>query len=175
MRKDWHGIMKVLEVKHWRNGKVIWETNNLYNMLHDLGEQFFLQALFANDGTVLPSAYYLGLDARSSIDATDTIDDLVDEPTINGYLRQQLSVENGWSIEQVTSGGFTAYRAIGNIITFSAVGGDWGPVENLFLTNASDDSGVLIASTSLGESSTVLSGDSISMRMTLSLRDYPSS
>ena len=169
MRKDWHGFIKVLEIQQIRNGKVIWEDKNLYNMLHSGGEQFFLQCLFANDGTLIPDSYYLGLDARDTLLVADTISNLIDEPTGNGYLRQALGSDGGWSVNQVSD----VYRAIGNIIIFSANGGSWGPVDNLFLTNKIDNSGVLIASVLLSSQLTMNDGDSISMRMSLSLRDYP--
>lgn len=175
MRKDWHGLMKVLEIQHIRNGKVLWEDKNLYNTMHMDGDQFFLEILFANDGTLLPPIYYLGLDAREAITVDDTMEDINDEPTSNGYVRQQLSSETGWNIQQVTSGDTAIWRAIGNIITFSASGGDWGPVNCLFLTDKPDNSGKLIASVPLSQATSVSSGDSVSMRMSLSLRDYPSS
>lgn len=169
MRKDWNGIIKVLEIQHVRNGEVIWEDKHLYNTLHSGGEQFFLQCLFANDGTLIPDSYYLGLDARTSVAVADTIGDLEDEPTENGYIRQVLGSDGGWVVNEVTD----VYRAIGNIITFSASGGSWGPVSNLFLTNNSGDDGVLIASVALSSDLTLDAGDSINMRMSLSLRDYP--
>ncbi len=168
MKKDWNGVIKVLEVQHVRNGKVIWEDKNLYNMLHSGGEEFLLQCLFANDGTLIPDSYYLGLDARTSLIASDTMTDILDEPTEYGYIRQTLG-NTGWTVSPVSD----VYRAIGNIITFSASGGSWGPVNNLFLTNESGDDGVLIASAVLSSELTLDSGDSINMRMSLSLRDYP--
>lgn len=176
MRKDWHGLIKVLEIKHIRNGKVLWEAKDLYNMIHLEGDRFFLEALFVNDGTVLPTAYYLGLDARPAIAVGDTMADLVDEPDTNGYVRQQLSSETGWRVQSITdSEDNVIWRAIGNIITFSASGGDWGPVTNLFLTDKSDNTGTLLATVPLSQETSVSSGDSVSMRISLSLRDCPSS
>lgn len=161
--------MKVAEIQHVRNGRVIWEDRNLYNTLHSGGEQFLLQCLFATGDASVPDSYYLGLDARTSIDVVDTMADLEDEPSENGYIRQALGSDGGWTISQVSD----VYRAIGNIITFSADGGSWGPVTNLFLTNRIDDDGILIASVLLSSELTLNDGDSINMRMSLSLRDYP--
>ena len=161
--------MKVAEIQHVREGRVIWEDRNLYNILHSGGEQFLLECLFANDGTLIPTSYYLGLDARTGLDVLNTMSDLEDEPTENGYIRQALGSNGGWSVSLVSD----VYRAIGNIITFSAVGGSWGPVTNLFLTNRSDNNGVLIASVLLSSALTLNNGDSINMRMSVSLRDYP--
>jgi len=169
MNKDWKGIIKVQEIQHVRRGRVIWEAKNLYNTLHTDGEEFMLQCLFANDGSMIPESYYLGLDARTSILVADTINDILDEPTENGYIRQSLGSDGGWTVREVSG----IHRAIGNIIAFSASGGSWGPVNNLFLTNQSGDDGVLLASVPLSSELTLDDGDAINMRMSLSLRDYP--
>ena len=165
----WTGMLKVLEIQHVRGGKVTWEDRTDNNLLHDGGEEYFLQCLFENDGSLLPTSYYVGLDARSELANADTMDDLVDEPASNGYIRQTLGIDGGWSVTLVSG----VYRAIGQILTFSATGGDWGPVTKMFLTNESDDSGVLISSVPLSSTLTVEDGDSVNMRMSMSLRDYP--
>ena len=42
---DWHGIMKILWIKHWRDGEMIWEAENIKNLLHREGESFILRVL----------------------------------------------------------------------------------------------------------------------------------
>lgn len=167
MKNNWRGLMKILEINHIRDGKVIWSDKNIRNLFHTEGEQFMLMACFSNDGTVLPTSYYLGLDNRASPNVDDTMDDLVDEPTENGYTRQSLGIDGGWNVEDVSG----IYRAIGNIISFQAVGGEWGPVNNLFLTNKIDDTGYLISTVILSSELTMEADDVIGMRMSLSLRD----
>lgn len=167
MRRDWHGIMKVLEIEHVRQGEVIWRDRNLYNTLHTLGEQFLLQCCFVNNGNVVPANYFLGLDNRNVISVDDAMTDLVDEPTGEGYLRQTVSSSTGFSIQIVND----VYQALSEIVTFSAQGGSWGPVANLFLTTTADNSGVLLASVPLSQPATLLDGDAINMRMSLSLQD----
>jgi hypothetical protein len=164
MKKDWHGLLTILEISHIRDGKVIWQDKNLRNLFHTTGEEFMLKALF--EGLALPAAYYLGLDNRSAIDVADTMTDLVDEPSVNGYLRQSVDYD-GFTVS-LNSG---VNRALSPIVTFMASGGSWGPVRNLFLTNESDDSGYLIASVPLSASATLNPGDNITMRMGLSLQD----
>jgi hypothetical protein len=164
-------LLKVIEIQHIRDGKVIWEDKNLYNTLHTLAEQYFLSVLFG--GVTPPANYFMGLDNRGTITVDDTMESLVDEPTANGYLRQQVSSSSGWNIQQVTINETNIYQAIGSIITFQANGGSWGPVNNLFMTTTSDNSGVLLASVILSQEVTLNSGDSINMRMSLSLRDAP--
>lgn len=167
MKKDWHGLVKILEIQHIRDGKVIWEEKNLHNTLHVGGELFILTCCFDNDGSLPPANYYFGLDNRSSVTADDLMTDLVDEPSTNGYLRAAVSSAGQFTVD-VLSG---VYRATSQIVTFSATGGGWGPVSNLFLATTTDDSGILIASTPLSNTITLTNGDAINMRMALALQD----
>lgn len=169
MRKDWHGLVKILEIQHVRDGKVIWEDKNLYNTLHVGGELFILTCCFDNDGTFPPAQYYFGLDNRATITTDDLISDVTDEPTANGYLRAAVNSAGQFSVDLANG----VYRATSQIVTFSASGGSWGPVKNLFMATTSNDDGILIASSPLSASITVASGDSINMRMALALKDYP--
>jgi hypothetical protein len=57
------------------------------------------------------------------------------------------------------------------IVAFRAQNGAWGPVSNLFLTNKADNTGSLIASATFEAPITVNEGDSITMRIAVSLRD----
>lgn len=167
--KNWHGLIKILEIQHVRQGKIIWEAKDLYNLLHTEAEEFFLNCLFASEE--VPADYYLGLDDREELAAADTMDDILDEPTTNGYLRQTVNTTNGWTVTLHNG----VYRALSQIVSFTAAGGSWGPVKNLFMTTASDDSGVLISSVPLSSEASLTDGDAINMRMALSLRDCPSS
>lgn len=165
--KNWHGILKILQVEHIRNREVIWSDDDLLNMLHSEGEQFLLSCCFANDGTIVPSDYYFGLDSRSSISLADTMTTVSSyEPSGNGYSRQTVSSNGGFTVQLVGS----YYRAVGNIVTFSATG-TYGPVKNLFLTDKSDNSGYLISSVALSSPVTFASGDSIALRMSLQLKN----
>lgn len=167
MRKDWHGLVKIIEVQHIRDGKVIWEAKDLYNLLHVGGELFFLSCCFENDGSLPPSQYFFGLDNRPTIAVTDMMADILAEPEGNGYLRQSVSSLNGFTIDVVND----VYRASSEILTFSATTGDVGPVRNLFLTTQNDNDGVLLATAPLSDEVTMSSGDSLNMRMSLSLKD----
>jgi hypothetical protein len=167
MRKDWHGLIKVLEIEHVRNGKVIWQDRNLYNTLHTLGEQFLLSCCFVNPGNVVPANYFLGLDNRTVLDVNDAMTDLIDEPSGNGYLRQSISSSTGFTL-QLNNG---IYEALTQIVSFTAHGGSWGPVQSMFLATTSDNTGVLVASVPLSQPATLQDGDAVNMRMSLSLQD----
>ena len=174
MSNEWNGIMKVLWIKQWRDGELIWEQDNVRNLLHTDGESFVLRAVFTGgkENSVIPDFYYMGLDNRSEIVAVNTMDSLVAEPIGDGYLRQAISSAGG-------SGGFVVtleggnYRATSPIVGFRAEGGSWGPIQNVFLTNSATSSGILISSAKLDTGITVADGDQITMRIGLVLKDCP--
>ncbi len=171
-KNDWHGLMQILWVEHVRDGKVIHREENKLNTLHFLGENFVLSALFLggnNPNTFVPDQYYLGLDARAAIDKADTMEDVLNEPFVNGYARQPVSSVTGFSIDVVNG----VHRAVSEIVTFSAAGGAWGPMKNIFLSDKQNTTGVLISSAPLTSPVTVASGDSVNMRMAMSLRYAP--
>jgi hypothetical protein len=166
MNKNWRGIMKVLEVQHIRNNKVIWEDHDLYNMLHAEGQEIILNAVFAEGA--IPTAYYLGLDNRATLAVVDNLASLVAEPSTNSYSRFTASSSSDFTISAVTSGDFKAQSVL---LTFIAAGGGWGPVKNLFMSSSSDNAGKLISSVALSESLTLVDGDIINLRINLSLTD----
>ena len=172
MSDKWHGLMRILEITWIRGGKIIYYDTDLANTLHFLGEAFCLSALFTggtSPNTVIPASYYMGLDARPTINVNDTMQSLLNEPVGNGYARQLLSSTTGFTID--VGGGY--HRAVGNVITFSASGVGWGPVNNIFLTDKGDNTGTLIASAPLSTPIQANAGDQINMRMAMSLRDCP--
>lgn len=170
MNKDWRGILQIDEIKHIRNGKVIWEKFNLKNILHLQGEEYFLKILFSSSITK-PTNYYFGLDNRDTISVSDELTDLYNEPQTHNYSRQVASSSTDWTFVSTT----VYSEAKSPVLTFGASGGSWGPVCNLFMTmqDQSEDptTGYLISTVYLGENITVLDGDSISMRMGVKLQD----
>jgi len=169
MNKHWPGLMKIIEIQHIRDSKVIWRQTNVYNMLHSLGEQFLLNCCFNNNGSLPPEAYYFGLDNRSTISKTQEETDLVDEPIGNGYVRQAVSSNGGFTIEKINN----VYRASSEIFSFIATGDGWGPVTKVFMSTA-ESSGILLSSASLSNAITLTTGDSVNLRMSLSLQDVAS-
>lgn len=164
-------LLKIEEVRHVdRDGKTIWIAHNLPNTFHNDGEEFMLKALFSGEEEI-PDNYYFGLDKRTSITEADNLASLLDEPEndFNGYVRQAISSSSQFVIDTTAS----HFYARSPILHFSASGGSWGPVRNLFLstTRQSDYGGYLIASVPLSQTITVNDGESISVRMGLSLKD----
>lgn len=177
MRKDWHGLLKIIEINCVDKDKnVLWSKQNLYNTFHTKGEQYILTAAFVGGNTsnvYIPSNFYFGLDNRSAISADDTMDTIQyfgSEPSGNGYSR--VAVSSYATFEVSISG--SHYLAYGPVISFSASGGSWGPVQNMFLATSIDNTGTLISSVALDQPiSTMDSGNSINVRMGLSLADCP--
>ncbi len=147
-----------------KDGEVLWRGENLKNVLHTEGEQYLLEGAFMG-GSV--DTFYFGLDSRLVLSASDTMSLISAEPTTNGYARQTVD-ENGW-VAIINIGGFNEIGS--DIFTYSASGGDWGPVKNVFLTTEIGAGGLLISSVPLGSDISVTDGSSFSIRMNLSLRD----
>lgn len=161
-------LVTIKFIEHKRNGTVIWRAENIKNIIHLAGREYLIKAAFSNNGSLVPSNYYLGLDARDTLAAEDQMVDILDEPTTGGYIRQPLPTDGtGFTITNVSG----VYKALSQIATFSATGSGWGPVKNMFLTTQSDNSGILISSLGLTSPVTTVSGDTISIQIQMSLQD----
>jgi hypothetical protein len=164
-------LIKIEEIQHLDvDGSVLWSSKDLDNMFHTGGEQFLLSVAFNTTGGIsIPNYYYLGLDNRNTLASADSLTTVSSqEPSSNGYSRQPISSASGFSIAAAGDGN---YRATSGIVTFTAAGGSWGPVQNLFMSTTIDNSGYLIGSVSLGGSRTLTNGQSTTMRISLGLKD----
>ena len=169
---EWYGILKILEVKHLDiNGKIIWERDNILNILHQDGEEYLLRAAFTGGrvSTIIPDSYYLGLDNRVNVEVDDLISNLIGEPASNGYERQTINSSGDFSINFES----LHFIATSPIVAFMATVGSWGPVSKLFLTDKSDNTGFLISTADLDTIITVNAGESVTMRIGMALRDCP--
>jgi hypothetical protein len=162
-------LLKIDSIEHVdSDGSILWSNKDVLNVLHLNGELFLLSLAFNTASEIeVPSSYYLGLDARDTIDIEDELTEITNEPTTNGYTRQAVSSLNGFDVELNGNN----FRAVSGVVTFSASGGTWGPVTNLFLSTSSTSSGYLISSVELGSSRTLLDGQSITMRFSLGLQN----
>jgi hypothetical protein len=158
-------LLTILDIEHVHKGDVVWRAENLTNVLHKQGEEFILSCLFKSATVSPPTFYYLGLDNRSNPVDTDMIDSLQSEPTANGYARQPVSSGSGFTVAEVDG----VIRATSIVVSFTASGGSWGPIKNLFLTDEISSSGYLIATAPLGDDRTLASGDTLTMRFALAL------
>jgi len=165
MRNENH-LLRIVSLVHQDSaGNVLLDKSEILNMVHFSGERFMLGALFA--GNNLPLFYYLGLDSRASLSKSDVIGHISGlEPSSNGYERQSVDAA-GFSLIAEESG---SWRATGPIVLFRASGGSWGPVSNIFMsTGLGYGSSVLISSVPIGQNLIVQDGDTITMKMAMSL------
>jgi hypothetical protein len=162
----WQGLMKILEINHISNNKILYQQKNIKNTLHSSGEEFIIRSLF--DDLEKTETYYIGLDNRSSLNVSDTLSTAyILEPNQNSYERQSASIQE-FSITTNSSGNVQANSPV---ISFRSIGGPWGPVKNIFLTTSLGSSGYLISSARLSQSLTVNDGEIITMRMSFTLKD----
>lgn len=163
----WRSFMKIEEIKHLNiDNECIWEDAKIPNMLHLGGEEMMLQLAFDTDaGATVPSAYYIGLDNRTTISVDDTMGSLISEPSTNSYERQSVSSVSGFSITNVSTG----MKAISAVVTFEALGGSWGPVNSVFLSTTDDNSGILMSSAALSSARTLSAGETLSLIVSISL------
>jgi len=167
---NWNGILTIIEIEHRDSkGNLLWKKNNIKNILHQEGERFLLMAAFTGGqtNTIIPEYYHLGLDNRSVVEADNTLDSLIGEPSSGGYERQSISSSGIFSVNLEGS----HYVATSPIVAFRATVGDWGPVTNLFLTTTNDNTGILISTAILGTAVSLLSGNNVTMRIGMRLRD----
>lgn len=173
MSLNWPGILIVDEFLHKRGDTVLLEKRNLQNILHIQGEEQILRALFVGgnlSNPYIPSFYYLGLDNRTTVSASNTYSSISGEPlTSAGYTRASVSAIDGFQIEVGTS---SCKAKTKNLIGFSSISSSWGPIRNLFLTNVSaGTNGILYSTVTIGEDITVAVGDTISLRFSMTLRN----
>ena len=104
-----------------------------------------------------PTEFYVRL-CNDSLVETDTLDDILNEPSGNGYSPQLVERSTtGFPTIELDSGD---YRLISKTVTFTADGGNIGPVNTMFIATTSDNTGVLLAFLNLSLVRTILDGDS---------------
>lgn len=165
--KNWRGIMKVLDFQHIsKEGKVIYNEKNVLNIMHLAGEELILKILFSGDP--VPSNYYIGLDSRTTFDASLGIGSVFGyEPNTNAYERQKVQSDSF----SIIVGSGNNRQANSPTVLFKAIGGSWGPVKNIFLTTnlGYGTNSILISSASLSRTITVSDGELVTMRMAMAL------
>lgn len=165
----WPRFMRVVYLKHYSNNKLVSECYDMSNMLHISGQHFLLSACFNTIVQAIPSSYYIGLDNRTLIQLSDNMVNLVGEPSGYGYGRQPVSSVTGWTITNYTLG----VSATSPVVSFTASGGSYGPISNIFLTTKLDNTGSLIATAPVGGSRMINNNDIITMQLAVSLVDDP--
>ena len=161
---NWYN--SVWTIQHIRNGKVIWSDEGR-NSLMQQGEESILETFFRNDSNYAPAHFYVRLCNYTPL-VTDTLTSIQSEPSGNGYSAQLIERSAvGFSTKDLTSNG--TYRLTSKVLTFTASGGDIGPVTNAFLATSSDNTGRAIAFRALSQTRTIQDGDSLTCTFKIDL------
>jgi hypothetical protein len=166
MKKGHSWFDNIWTIQHRRNGKVIYEEIQR-NSLADQGESAMLELFFRNDSAYTPAQFYVRL-CNDTLEKTDTLATVLNEASGNGYTAQLIERSAvGFRTKELNEG---YYRLTSKELTFTAVGGDIGPVTTAYLATTTDNSGLLICFKPLKMSRTVLSGDEMVVQMRIKLK-----
>lgn len=150
-------------VKQIRNGRVIWEQTRR-NDLTNAGERNILNTYFKN--IEAPTEFHVRL-SRNFIGLSDTLASVV-EPSGNGYAPLLVERSNvGFPTIELDE---ADYRIVSKIVTFTAVGGQIGPANFMFLATSSDNTGVLVAAVKLENERILEDGESLQIQFKVKLR-----
>jgi len=157
----------VWDIKYVRkDGEILWREEKR-NALADVGELAVLESFFRGNATYTPTQFYVRL-CNDALVSTDTLSSILNEPSGNGYSGQLLERSSvGFPLMALSEGD---YRTTSKEITFTASGGDIGPVNTVFLATTNDTAGILISYLNLSLSRTVLDGDSMIAQYRIKLK-----
>lgn len=149
-------------VKHVRLGNVLWEVEDKKNRLVDEGERAIVDAFYRDKASNYfgMTNFFVGM-YNGSITESTILATLPSEPTsgVYGYIRQVVERSDiGFPILEKHE---DDWRVVSKDLTFTASGGDLGPVNGAFIGTSSDNTGTLIGVLSYGVERTIIDGDSI--------------
>jgi len=155
-----YGIEQIWKVRQYHKGKVIYEEEKK-NIVVDEGEKAFVDVFYRGNSSVYFAAtplFWVGL-YQGSISEATVLTTIPNEPASAGYARQSIARTTlGWpTIEKHEND----WRVVSVQISFTAVGGNIGPVSGAFLCTSLDNSGVLIGALSMTFERTIPAGDVI--------------
>jgi len=152
-------------IRHIRDGKVIWEDVGS-NSLVQGGEEQILETYFRDNGTFIPTEFYVRL-CNETLTVTSTLLSITTEPVGNGYSAQLVERSTvGFPTKDIDSG---VIRLTSKLLSFTASGGQIGPVTTAYLSTTSDNSGTLIAFRALSLTRTILDGDTMTLQFRIKL------
>lgn len=158
-------ISQFWDIRHIRNGKVIYEEKNKKNILVDQGEKAIVDIIYRKKDTLYFSAdmFYIGL-YKGSISESTILTTVPGEPTTGGYSRLQCERSDvGWPT--IEKDGNNNWRVVSKWLELTAVGANIGPVSGAFICTSSDNSGTLFGAIAMSVERTVVPGDKIQFRV----------
>jgi len=155
----------IWKIQHVRDGKVIWEDEGP-NTLAQEGEESVLESFFRSGTAYDPTEFYVRL-CNDSLVTTDVLSAILNEPSGNGYTPQVIERSTvGFPTKELDSG---AWRIVSKVLSFTASGGQIGPVITAYLATSSDNTGKLIAYRSLSMTRTILDTDTMTIQFRIKL------
>lgn len=154
-KHPWYDSEWTIQCIDNKTGKVLWEEKK-HNDLVDEGERSLLMTYFRAEE--VPLQFYVRL-ANDAISLTDGLSNVENEPTsVHGYVPQLIerSAAGFPTVEQVEGD----WRVTSKQVSFTASGGDIGPVNVAYLATTLDNSGKLIAVLPFNESHVIGDGTS---------------
>lgn len=146
------------------NGRVIWR-GSMKNALVDQGESNMLDTYFRANNT--PTQFYVRL-CNDTIIETDTLSSVQNEPSGNGYAPALLERSVvGFPTLELDAGD---YRVVSKEVSWTASGGDIGPVTSAYIATTLDNSGLLIAAVTLPLERTIVSGSTMYANLRIKLK-----
>jgi len=147
-----------------KHGNILYK-DTIKNILVDQGEFLMLDTFFRALNT--PTTFYVRL-CNDIVAETDTLSSVQNEPSGNGYVAAEVTRDNvGWPTLELNSGD---YRVVSKELSYTASGGDIGPVNCAYLATTSDNSGYLISAVALALSRTVVDGDTLYLQLAVKLQ-----
>lgn len=145
-----------------KNKKLKWVEKG-YNSLATEGAKLILGTFF-KDVVTAPTEFYIRL-CNDTLVKSDTLTTIQNEPAATyGYAAQLVERSStGWPTEVLDEGD---WKLTTKEVSFTANGGDIGPINTVYLATTSDNLGILIAFKALSLSRTIVDGDT-------ALVDYP--
>ncbi len=156
-------------VQHVRDGRVIWEIKDKKNLLMNEGQRAILETFFRDRGSNYfgMTNFWIGM-FRGTVSKTTVLSTIPNEPSGNGYARQEVERSTvGFPTIEQSDGD---WRIVSKETTMTATGGDVGPVNGAFLCTSSDNTGILVGSLSFGIERTVKSGDEMIVKMKIKVK-----
>jgi hypothetical protein len=168
LRKKKHPFFVIeANVKHIRNGEIIWKQSGIEfmnNGLQDEGENFILDVFFR--GATAPSGFYLGLGNNGGtpgVPSENAALSAITEVSGTGYGRQTIERSNvGFpTLQQDTGTG--DWEVVSKDVSFQNTGtSNWTSADYMFLTDVSSGtSGKLIATAQFGLSRVLVPNDQL--------------
>lgn len=151
-------IQTFWDERYYSKGELLWEKTYQKNSLANQGALAILQTYYQNTATA-PTNFYVGLCNYSPL-VTDTLTTIQNEPSGNGYARQIVPASSvGFPTNDIAPDGNP--RLTSWVVTFTATGGNIGPVITAFISTSINNAGILQGFLPLSMQRTILSGDSM--------------